>query len=93
MDGTLNEQLAQMAEIERALRLACSQSQANDITKARFQHRDVSTLELRSAFVRIDVNGDGDISRDEILTAVRSDSSLGELLGLPNSSGDAQVRT
>ena len=93
MDGTLNEQLAQMAEIERALRLACSQSQANDITKARSEHRDVSTLELRSAFVRIDVNGDGDISRDEILTAVRSDSSLGELLGLPNSSGDAQVRT
>ena len=87
----MNEQLAQMAEIERTLRLACSQSQAFGISKARSENHDVSESQLRSAFTRIDVNGDGNISRDEILKAVRVDSAVGELLGLPNGSGDAQV--
>ena len=50
--------------------------------------------QLKSAFSRIDVNGDGDISKSEIMSTVAKSSELCDLLGLdlhPNASVEERM--
>lgn len=63
---------AQMTEIEATLRRSIN----------------AGVEQLQVAFKRIDVNGDGSISRDEILRAVRKDRGIGEMLGLRGATGE-----
>ena len=63
---------AQMTEVEATLRRSIN----------------AGVEQLQIAFKRIDVNGDGSISRDEILRAVRKDRGIGEMLGLRGATGE-----
>ena len=102
-DGELN---AQMSEVERTLRRSTSGDRNMDSSSSSVQtprnirapKADRSSAlspahveQLRNAFARVDVNGDGGITRDEIMSAIRKDRDLGHLLGMHNGTDDERV--
>lgn len=88
------ERNAQMAEIERTLRRSTSSGQTPRTIVGARQLNTLSNqrvVQLHTAFARIDADGDGGITREEIMHAVRRDPEVGELLGLDGHTGDKQA--
>merc|ERR1712195_26226 len=52
--------------------------------KARTESISAFVARVKQAFARVDENGDGDLSRSEMITALQTDSELQELLKLPS---------
>ena len=89
---------AQMAEIERTLRRSITSTGDAQVPQTvrpqATQKGDLSAAQvaqLRAAFERVDSNSDGGITPDEIMSAIRKDVELGELLGLSGETDDDQV--
>ena len=85
LDASAGVFSAQMGEIERSLRSASGRVESPGIRLERSRSAQLSSAQvaqLRAAFVRVDANGDGNISKEEIMAALRRDPDLGELLGL-----------
>ncbi len=98
--GSVNENDAQMTEIERTLRGVSAVTQpaiAATKTNTDFQtQRQVrpqpkkrtqqlaadQVTQLKIAFSRVDANGDGNISKSEIMSALATNSDMCDLLGL-----------
>ena len=82
---------AQMGEIERSLRSASERVESPGIGPERSRDAQLSSAQvaqLRAAFARVDANGDGNISKEEIMAALRRDPDVGELLGLHGHTGE-----
>ena len=85
-----------MVEIERALRRTTQADTGQDTPRSQRNSRNSRNRnltrdrveQLRTAFRRMDANGDGSISKGEIMQALARDSSIGELLGLHALTGD-----
>merc|ERR1712072_982377 len=85
-----------MVEIERALRRTTQADTGQDTPRSQRNSRNSRNRnltrdrveQLRTAFRRMDANGDGSISKGEIMQALARDSSIGELLGLHALAGD-----
>lgn len=104
LDASKGELHAQMSEVERTLRrstrgdsnidrASVQTPQAVWVPKAgrssSLSQDDVE--QLRNAFARVDANGDGGITRDEIMSAIRKDRDLGHMLGLHGETDDERV--
>jgi hypothetical protein len=74
---------SQLAEIEVALRGAGRRNRTAKLTADRVE-------QLKAAFKGIDVNGDGGVTPDEIMDAMRVDTDLCKLLGLQIQPGEGQ---
>ncbi len=105
LDASKGELHAQMSEVERTLRRS-TRGDSNIDSRASIQtpravwvpkggrssalsQEDVE--QLRNAFARVDANGDGGITRDEIMSAIRQDRDLGHMLGLHGETDDERV--
>ena len=99
IDVAAGEVNAQMAEIELTLRrsIAAGRGSSSGSTLPQVgsgQNVDLTVVkvpQLRAAFQRVDANGDGVITRDEIIAAIRQDAEMGDLLGLGGETGDGRV--
>ena len=89
---------AQMAEITLALRTGTNATgsqagttAAGGLDRGQLQlpsrNRTKTLTQLKAVFARLDINGDGTITADEVMSSLRTHVDIGEVLGL-HGSGD-----